>query len=219
MNPRKPLTCWQLFAQGPGRAESGFASTQFSLHHGQVGGTRPCVSAPHCDPFPKTWPSPIGVGPLFSPLARQGRDARTLADWVGSGPAGHGDFAFASGDDPLEFWAITTVIRGKHICGNSSLSFSSLSRWRAACKTRARARPRVPSQVPSSLTPPMATSSMAQSSAGLRALRPAPFRAPSAADTHSLTASAAGQTTTPATRGVTPPGWSFLFSPARAALT
>ena len=219
MNPRKPLTCWQLFAQGPGLAKSGFAPTRFSLHDEGVGGTRPCVSAPHCDPFPTTWPSPSGVGPLFVSSRKRGRHARTVADLMGHASRGHGDFAFASGADPLESCPRTTIIRGKHTCGNSSLSFSSQSRLLAACKTPARVALLALSVALSLLMPPAAMFSMARLSAGLRALRLARSRARSAAEHHDLTAAAAGLTTKPATQGVTPLGWSFHFAPARAALT
>lgn len=220
MNPRKPLSSWQLFAQGTGLANSGFAPTQFSLHDDRVGDTRPCVSAPHCDPFPKTWPSPIGVGPLFSPLARQARDARTLADGVGAGPAGHGNFAFARGGKALESSPITTTHRGDTSCGKPSFfSFSLQPRLRAACKTPARVRLQALLPVRPLRMPPTKIWSQALRLAGLPVRQPAPSRARWAADLHDLTAPAAGQTTTPATQGGIPLGWLFHFSPARAALT
>lgn len=219
MNPRKPLSSWQLFAQGLGLVKSGFAPTRFSLHDGGVGGSSPCVPAPHCYPFPMTWPSPEGVGPFFVFPRKLGRNARTVADLSGQVARGHGNFAFASGDDALESCPRTTIIRGRHSCGNSSLSFSSQSRLLAACKTPARVALLALSVALSLLMPPAAMFSMARLSAGLRALRLARSRARSAAEHHDLTAAVAGLTTKPATQGVTPLGWPFHFAPARAALT
>lgn len=219
MNPRKPLSSWQLFAQGPGLAKSGFAPTRFSLHDGEVGGSSPCVPAPHCYPLHTTWPSPEGVGPFFVFPRKLDRNARTVADLSGKAPRGHGNFAFASGVDALESRSRTTIIRGRHSCGNSSLSFSSPSRWPAACKTPARVALPAWSLALSLLMPPTAMSSTARLSAGLRALRLARSRVRSAAELHDLTAAAAGLTTKPATQRVTPLGWPFHFAPARAALT
>ena len=217
MFPRKPLFHWQEFAQGLCAAKSGFASTRNSLHHGVIGGSRRCGTAFHCDPFPSIWPGLFGAGPFFArPAVAQG-NRRSLADGTAPHGSADGNFPFVQTGLALESGCITTNIRGIS-CGNSS-HFSSLQpRLQAACKTPARARRQVPLRARWSRTQPKATSSMALSSVAWPALRPAPFRARSAADETTLTAAAAGLSLIPATHGAIPVGGFFISRPM-AALT
>ncbi|MEY3960624.1 MAG: hypothetical protein RIR14_1278, partial [Pseudomonadota bacterium] len=56
MNPRKPLSCWQIFAQGGALRKIGFALGRAVLHHGMhddhaAPADLRCDPA-HSDPFP-----------------------------------------------------------------------------------------------------------------------------------------------------------------------
>ena len=233
MNPRKPLSYWQFFAQGPALAKMGFAWRGVVSHDGAIDdlsglglglGQNPAVSAP-CDPFQKTWPVPFGGGSFFyaafRAVAGLAGAGRSLAHEAGTGGLGH-DFAFVSEVGGVESAPITKTLRGTRSCGNSSPFFLLPRPWLAACKTPVRAGWRVPSlarPLPTTKTP---RSSMVRSSADLPVLRLARFPARWVArklSTSDLTAKAAGQTTKPATHGDAPRGWLFHFRPARAALT
>lgn len=216
MNPRKPLSCWQIFAQGPALRKIGFASTREVLQHGASDDpSRPA----HSNPFPTDWPGPLGCGPFSALGAVAARLGRNSAKGRGAAMRRPGIFPFASALCALESGDITTPIRGTSSCGKSSPFFSSQPRLQAACRTpaqgvwpvRSSARP-LPMRRTKTCWP-------ARPSAGLPALRPAPFRARSAVDQIGLTATAAGQTIKPATHGDAPRGWLFHFRPARAALT
>jgi len=227
MNPRKPLCCWQFFAQALACAKSGFASTRVGLHDERLAMPEGLAFGPadlarhviHCDPFPNTWPSPFGVGPLFVRRTVGLQFGRNSAHPDGAAARDNGILPFISMVRALKFGDITTPFRGTTSCGNSSLFFSSQRRSRAVCKTQARAGLRAPSLARRLPTPRMKTLSQALPLAGLLALRLAPFRARSAADQIDLTARAAVCTITPATHGDIPRGWSFHFRPASAVLT
>jgi len=227
MNPRKPLCFWQFFAQALACAKSGFASTRVGLHDEGLAKPAGLAFGPadlarhviHCDPFPNTWPSPFGVGPL---LARGTVDlpfGRNSAHRAGAPARGHGILPFVSMACALESGDITTPFRGTTSCGNSSLFFSSQRRSRAVCKTPAHAGLQGLSLARPLPMRRMRTLSQARPLAGLQALRPAPFRARLAADQIDLTARTAVITITPATHGDIPRGWSFHFRPASAVLT
>lgn len=220
MNPRKPLSFRQFFAQGFGLAKTGFASTRKSLQDQSADVCLPSGRVPDCCPFPSNWLSPAGAGPFFcaqSPLRptrvrASAADARAFADALD-----HTNFAFAWPRQALASSDITTADRGDISCGKSLHFFSSQPLLRVACRTPARGLRPVRSPVRSWPMPRMATSSTVRSSAALRARRLAPFRARSAA--RDLTASAELLSTKPAIQGGIPLGWLFHFSPARAALT
>ena len=227
MFPRKPLFLWQQFAQGLGRAKTGFAPTRlFSQgggHDDRCSG--PCGRGlePHCDPFPLIWLSPLGVGPFFCdaaispvPKARNGRGFADDTKHFGDNGL---FFAFPDGHDALDSGAITTSNRGKLSCGNLSLSFLLQRRLPAACKTPARAPWLVRSPARSLQMRPTAMSRMAPSLAVWPVSRPAPSRARSAANFSDLTVKPAGRSTTSTTQGAFPFGWFFHISPSRAALT
>lgn len=219
MNPRKPLFLWQLFAQAGAWVKTGFAPTRFCLQYEGIGSAGTPGSAPNCCPFPMIWPSPYGVGPLFSGPSLQGSDGQFIAERAGHAAPLAAILAFASAVARINSADITTNIRGTLSCGKLSLFSSLQRRWPAACKTPAHAGLLAPLPGPWLPTQPMATLSTALSSAGLPALRLAPSRARSGADTFGLTAAAAGLSTTPATQGDHPFGWLFHFRPTKAALT
>ena len=223
MNPRKPLCCWQFFAQALACAKSAFAPTRAELQDKVLVDPVALAFGPrhmtHCDPFPMNWPSPVGVGPLFvrGPVGLQ--FGRNSAHWAGASARGHGILPFVSMACALESGDITTPFRGRPSCRNSSFFFSSQRRLRAVCKTQVHAGLQGLSLARPLPMRRMRTLSQARPSAGLQALRPAPFRARLVADQIDLTARTAVITITPATHGDIPRGWSFHFRPARAALT
>ena len=223
MNPRKPLCCWQFFAQALACAKSAFAPTRAGLQDKVL--VDPVVLAfgprhmTHCDPFPMNWPSPVGVGPLFVRGPVGLRFGRNSAHRAGASARGHGILPFVSMACALESGDITTPFRGRPSCRNSSFFFSSQRRLRAVCKTPAHAGLQGLSLARPLPMRRMRTLSQARPLAGLQALRPAPFRARLVADQIDLTAQKAVITITPATHGDIPRGWSFHFRPARAALT
>jgi len=223
MNPRKPLSCWQFFAQALACAKSGFASTRVGLHDEGLVDPVALAFGPrhmtHCDPFPINWPSTVGVGPLFVRRTVGLQFGRNSAHPDGAAARDNGILPFISMVRALKFGDITTPFRGTTSCGNSSLFFSSQRRSRAVCKTQARAGLRAPSLARRLPTPRMKTLSQALPLAGLPALRLAPFRARSAADQIDLTAQTAVITITPAIHGDIPRGWPFHFRRASAALT
>lgn len=219
MNPRKPLFSWQLFAQSFGLGKTGFASTQAGLQDGKVGGCGPFGPAPRCCPFPSVWPSPAGVGPLFSALRGAVPDGQLFAEWHLPRPSAAAVSPSVSDDVGLKLPAITTSQRGKTSCGKSLHSFLSQPRLRAVCKTPVRAGLPVRSQARLLPTPPTVMCLTGRSSAALQALHPAPFRARSAADKSDLTATtAAGHHYQLATHGAFPVG-GFSISRPMAALT
>lgn len=229
MNPRKPLSYWQFFAQALGLAKMGFASRGPVLHDGHIddlsgagrGFGHICAVSALCDPFPNTWPGPFGVGSFFWPMA----GLTGLGQAVAPCRADHRglcDFAFVSKVGGVESAPITTTLRGNISCGKSSFFFLWPRRWRAVCKTPVRAGWRVLSlarPLPTTKTP---RSSMVQSSAGLPVWRLARSPARWAARNLSifgLTARAVGLSIKPAIHGDQPRGWLFHFRPASAALT
>lgn len=223
MNPRKPLCCWQFFAQALACAKSAFATTRAGLQDKVLVDPVALAFGPrhmtHCDPFPMNWPSPVGVGPLFVLGPVDLRFGRNSAHRAGAPARGHGILPFVSMACALESGDITTPFRGRPSCRNSSLFFSSQRRLRAVCKTRVHAGLQGLSLARLSQTRPAAILPTALSLAALPALLLAPFRARSAADQIDLTARTAVITITPATHGDIPRGWPFHFRPARAALT
>ena len=223
MNPRKPLCCWQFFAQALACAKSAFAPTRAGLQDKVLVDPVALAFGPrhmtHCDPFPMNWPSPVGVGPLFVRGPVGLRFGRNSAHRAGASARGHGILPFVSMACALESGDITTPFRGRPSCRNSSLFFSSQRRLRAVCKTQVHAGLQGLSLARPLPMRRMRTLSQARPLAGLQALRPAPFRARLVADQIDLTARTAVITITPATHGDIPRGWSFHFRPARAALT
>ena len=223
MNPRKPLCCWQFFAQALACAKSAFAPTRAGLQDKVLVDPVALAFGPrhmtHCDPFPMNWPSPVGVGPLFVRGPVGLRFGRNSAHRAGASARGHGILPFVSMACALESGDITTPFRGRPSCRNSSLFFSSQRRSRAVCKTQVHAGLQGLSLARPLPMRRMRTLSQARPLAGLQALRPAPFRARLVADQIDLTARTAVITITPATHGDIPRGWSFHFRPARAALT
>lgn len=223
MNPRKPLCCWQFFAQALACAKSAFAPTRAELQDKVLVDPVALAFGPrhmtHCDPFPMNWPSPVGVGPLFVRGPVGLRFGRNSAHRAGASARGHGILPFVSMACALESGDITTPFRGRPSCRNSSFFFSSQRRLRAVCKTPAHAGLQGLSLARPLPMRRMRTLSQARPLAGLQALRPAPFRARLVADQIDLTAHTAVTTITPATHGDIPRGWSFHFRPARAALT
>lgn len=235
MNPRKPLSCWQFFAQALACAKTGFASTRVGRHDqvmvepaGLAMGPAPVVGhaihrVTHCDPFPNTWPSPFGVGPFLARGAVGLRFGRNSAHPAGAAARGHGILAFVLTACALESGDITTPFRGRPSCGKSSSFFSSQRRLQAVFKTVAAMQPSAPWAVrrlahlwrmlPAVAKPkvPSLARSLAASLVAYRACRPA--------DNGFLTARAGVCTITPATHGDIPRGWSFHFRPASAALT
>ena len=223
MNPRKPLCCWQFFAQALACAKSAFAPTRAGLQDKVLVDPVALAFGPrhmtHCDPFPMNWPSPVGVGPLFVRGPVGLRFGRNSAHRAGASARGHGILPFVSMACALESGDITTPFRGRPSCRNSSFFFSSQRRLRAVCKTQVHAGLQGLSLARPLPMRRMRTLSQARPLAGLQALRPAPFRARLVADQIDLTAQKAVITITPATHGDIPRGWSFHFRPARAALT
>ena len=225
MNPRKPLCCWQFFAQALACAKSGFASTRVGRH--DEGLAKPAGLAfgladlarhvIHCDPFPNTWPSPFGVGPLLARGTVGLPFGRNSAHRAGAPARGHGILPFVSMACALESGDITTPFRGTTSCGNSSLFFSSQRRSRAVCKTPAHAGLQGLCLARPLLTPPIRTWLLGLPLELGSVLAHVCFAARSAAI--DLTARAAGLTITPAIHGDIPRGWPFHFRPARAALT
>ncbi|MEN9851614.1 MAG: hypothetical protein RL128_1777 [Pseudomonadota bacterium] len=223
MNPRKPLCCWQFFAQALACAKSAFAPTRAGLQDKVLVDPVALAFGPrhmtHCDPFPMNWPSPVGVGPLFVRGPVGLRFGRNSAHRAGASARGHGILPFVSMACALESGDITTPFRGRPSCRNSSFFFSSQRRLRAVCKTQVHAGLQGLSLARPLPMRRMRTLSQARPLAGLQALRPAPFRARLVADQIDLTAQKAVITITPATHGDIPRGWPFHFRPARAALT
>lgn len=223
MNPRKPLCCWQFFAQALACAKSAFAPTRAGLQDKVLVDPVALAFGPrhmtHCDPFPMNWPSPVGVGPLFVRGPVGLRFGRNSAHRAGASARGHGILPFVSMACALESGDITTPFRGRPSCRNSSFFFSSQRRLRAVCKTQVHAGLQGLSLARPLPMRRMRTLSQARPLAGLQALRPAPFRARLVADQIDLTAHTAVITITPATHGDIPRGWPFHFRPARAALT
>lgn len=223
MNPRKPLCCWQFFAQALACAKSAFAPTRAGLQDKVLVDPVALAFGPrhmtHCDPFPMNWPSPVGVGPLFVRGPVGLRFGRNSAHRAGAPARGHGILPFVSMACALESGDITTPFRGRPSCRNSSFFFSSQRRLRAVCKTQVHAGLQGLSLARPLPMRRMRTLSQARPLAGLQALRPAPFRARLAADQIDLTARRAVITITPAIHGDIPRGWPFHFRPARAALT
>ena len=223
MNPRKPLCCWQFFAQALACAKSAFAPTRAGLQDKVLVDPVALAFGPrhmtHCDPFPMNWPSPVGVGPLFVRGPVGLRFGRNSAHRAGASARGHGILPFVSMACALESGDITTPFRGTTSCRNSSLFFSSQRRLRAVCKTQVHAGLQGLSLARPLPMRRMRTLSQARPLAGLQALRPAPFRARSAADQIDLTAQTAVITITPAIHGDIPRGWPFHFRRASAALT
>ena len=221
MNPRKPLCCWQFFAQALACAKSAFAPTRAELQDKVLVDPVALAFGPrhmtHCDPFPMNWPSPVGVGPLFVRGPVGLRFGRNSAHRAGAPARGHGILPFVSMACALESGDITTPFRGRPSCGNSSLFFSSQRRSRAVCKTLCHAALPEAFLAPLLLTQLTRTwwlglplelgSVLAHACLGVR----------SAAI--NLTAHTAVITITPATHGDIPRGWPFHFRPARAALT
>lgn len=223
MNPRKPLCCWQFFAQALACAKSAFAPTRAGLQDKVLVDPVALAFGPrhmtHCDPFPMNWPSPVGVGPLFVRGPVGLRFGRNSAHRAGASARGHGILPFVSMACTLESGDITTPFRGRPSCRNSSFFFSSQRRLRAVCKTQVHAGLQGLSLARPLPMRRMRTLSQARPLAGLQALRLAPFRARLVADQIDLTAQKAVTTITPATHGDIPRGWPFHFRPARAALT
>ena len=223
MNPRKPLCCWQFFAQALACAKSAFATTRAGLQDKVLVDPVALAFGPrhmtHCDPFPMNWPSPVGVGPLFVRGPVGLRFGRNSAHRAGASARGHGILPFVSMACALESGDITTPFRGRPSCRNSSFFFSSQRRLRAVCKTQVHAGLQGLSLARPLPMRRMRTLSQARPLAGLQALRLAPFRARLVADQIDLTAQKAVTTITPATHGDIPRGWPFHFRPARAALT
>ncbi len=223
MNPRKPLSCWQIFAQGGALRKIGFALGRAVLHHGMhddhaAPADLRCDPA-HSDPFPSNWPGPQGFGPFFArgEAGRLGRNS-AQAGW-GRAPR-HGILPFVLQARALESGDITTPIRGTSSCGKSSSFFLSQRRLPAACRTPARAGLPVRSLARPLPMPRTKTCWPVRPLAGWQGRLLAPFPARSAADPVDLTArAAAGFRTNPATHGDIPRGWLFHFPPARAALT
>lgn len=227
MNPRKPLSCWQFFAQGASFAKTRFASTRAGLHDVVLVDPVALAFGPrhmtHCDPFPMNWPSPAGVGPFFARRSLGLQFGRNSAHLAGVAARDNGILPFISMVRALEFGDITTPYRGRPSCGKSSLFFSSQHRSQAVCKTVAAMQPSAPwvvrrlvhlwRMLPAVAKPkvPSLVRSLAASLVACRACRPA--------DNAVLTARAAAITITPATHGDIPRGWSFHFRPASAALT
>lgn len=227
MNPRKPLSYWQFFAQALACAKTGFASTRVGLHDEGLVEPAGLAFGPadlardviHCDPFPNTWPSPFGVGPLLARGTVGLPFGRNSAHRAGAPAPDNGILPFVSMAHAVESGDIKTPYRGTLSCRNSSFFFSLQRRSRAVCKTPAHAGLRVQLLALLSQTRPAAILPPALSLAALPALLLARFPARSAADHIDLTAQAEGFATKPATHGDIPRGWPFHFRPARAALT
>jgi hypothetical protein len=225
MNPRKPLCCWQFFAQALACAKSGFASTRVGLHDEGLAMPAGLAFGPadlarhviHCDPFPNTWPSPFGVGPL---LARGTVDlpfGRNSAHRAGAPARGHGILPFVSMACALESGDITTPFRGTTSCGNSSLFFSSQRRSRAVCKTPCLAA------LPGAFLAQLLATQLTRTWLLRLPLELGSVLAHACLVVRSaainLTARTAVITITPAIHGDIPRGWPFHFRPVRAALT
>lgn len=184
MNPRKPLSLWQKFAQGPAFANSGFAPTRLSLQDSCSGGRADGAPAPDCCPFPFNWLNPVGVGPIFSHPGSAcprpaGRDTRASAD-----AAEHGNLPFVSVSARLGSGTIRNQNWSSFACSISRWPWSALSSP-AACRPvfsrPAATRPCAPLAVLRlarlSRTQPVAARPRARSSALFSAACPAASRA------------------------------------------